>query len=530
MRFRTCLTALFLLGLSATALAQQSDNYRGNLRDQNIKIEGSALPIVFLNVNHQTIQRDSYVLAEMRIVNGKSNYSDTLAHPGQKTNYAGHIALKYRGNSSFNLSDKKPFAFKTLKTADLNGKKDKVKLLGMAKDNTWALLAPFSDKSMMRDVLTFELSRPYMDFTPHARYCELILDGTYYGIYILIERPTKGSGRLDLHDPGEDGDLTGDFHVEIDRDDDPNYKSKYHPTCMYYSSELTLSNKDIKYQYKDPEQEDFGKLPVGTQNAINAAINTMEESFRKVDYTGPEGYRKQIDVTSWIGYLLATEFAMNIDGYRLSTNLYKYSDKRAAKEGLDPRWKMTLWDFNIAYGNADYFEGDRTNIWQYEFNDRRGFNTTDSELVPFYWKKLMADTAFVSEVKQRWALYRQGNFTQQHIMQVVDSISSMLTRSGAIDRNQKAYEIIGRYVWPNFFVGQTYEQEIGYLKRFIENRLTFMDEQLGFDPSGIATVGSGKQPKLRRIYTIDGRPISRPQRGVNILKYSDGTSKKVIIR
>lgn len=42
------------------------------------------------------------------------------------------------------------------------------------------LLAPFSDKSMMRDVLAFELVRPYFDFMPSVRYGELILDGTYH--------------------------------------------------------------------------------------------------------------------------------------------------------------------------------------------------------------------------------------------------------------------------------------------------------------------------------------------------------------
>lgn len=42
------------------------------------------------------------------------------------------------------------------------------------------LLAPFSDKSMMRDVLTIELVRPYSDFVASAQYGELILDGTYH--------------------------------------------------------------------------------------------------------------------------------------------------------------------------------------------------------------------------------------------------------------------------------------------------------------------------------------------------------------
>lgn len=42
------------------------------------------------------------------------------------------------------------------------------------------LLAPFSDKSMMRDVLTIELVRPYSNFVPSVRYGELILDGTHH--------------------------------------------------------------------------------------------------------------------------------------------------------------------------------------------------------------------------------------------------------------------------------------------------------------------------------------------------------------
>lgn len=42
------------------------------------------------------------------------------------------------------------------------------------------LLAPFSDKSMMRDVLTIELLRPYFDFVASVRCGELILDGTYH--------------------------------------------------------------------------------------------------------------------------------------------------------------------------------------------------------------------------------------------------------------------------------------------------------------------------------------------------------------
>lgn len=464
----------------ATAGAQQWDNYRSKLRNKNVQIVKTNLPIVFMNVQGKQIDRTKRILARMKIIDngsGQFNYGDTVAYPNQTVDYEGYVALKYRGNSSFDNSDKKPYSFRPLKTSvlpDDGGDKDKVKILGMGKDNDWALLAPFSDKSMMRDVLTFELARPYFRFVPHARYCELILDGTYYGIFILTERPTKGKQRLDLHDPGKDGgDLTGDYHVEIDRADDPYYLSKYYALDGKNGNELT--NKTIKYQYKEPEEEDFADLPVGTNGALIREIDRMEDAFYASNYREPDGYRKYINVTSFIDYMLATEFAYNIDGYRLSTGLYKYSKTRAAKEGLDDRWQMLLWDFNIAYGNANYNYGERTDLWQYDFNTRA---EADIEFVPFYWYRLLDDPAYVNELKERWKTYRTGSYTEENITAKIDSIAHLLTSGGAMERNQMAYETIGRSVWPNYFVGKTYASEIDYLKGWITRRLQFMDREL----------------------------------------------------
>ena len=123
-----------------------------------------------------------------------------------------------------------------------------------------------------------------------------------------------------------------------------------------------LSWEDIHYQYKSPDDEDWASLPAGTQRALQQEIDKMESSFLADDWQDPEGgYRNYIDETSFIDYLLSTEIAMNIDGYRLSTNLYKYSNTRAEQTGIDPRWKMSLWDFNIAWGKCQLLQrtGDR---------------------------------------------------------------------------------------------------------------------------------------------------------------------------
>lgn len=463
-----CLTALY---------AQRADNYPPT-KNAQVKLSETNLPIVFIDVNGKMILREERITAKIKIIDngtGKTNYADLAARPDQKVDYEGYISLKYRGNSSFNSSDKKPYGFKTIaKPLEEGGKKVKVSLLGLGKDNDWVLLAPFADKTMIRDVLTFELGRPYLDWVPSSRHVEVVVDGKYYGIYILTERPGKGKNRLNLHDPGEDGgDLTGDWCVEIDRDDEDHYyRSKYHPYGRYGTVDNT---KYITYQYDDPEYEDFADLPAGTEKAIQKSIDDMEDCFAGDNYKDPvNGYRKYIDVTSFIDYMLSTEFTFNVDGYRLSSHMYKYSETRAKNEGLDSRWKCTLWDYNIALGNADYYKGSRTDLWQYDMNSRE----TDNQLVPFWWKRLIDDPAYQTDLKARWAEYREGQYADDRIEAKIDSLATLLTSGGAMERNEAAWGMFGRYVWPNAYVGYSFNDEISYLKRWIKSRLTFMDKKL----------------------------------------------------
>ena len=120
-----CLAYLF-------ATAQQWDNYKSSLRNRYVKISKTNLPIVFIDVGGNIIQRNTRILARMKVIDngaGRYNYGDTAAYPNQTVDYEGYVALKYRGNSSFNNSDKKPYSFKTLKTnvrPDNGGKKKNV--------------------------------------------------------------------------------------------------------------------------------------------------------------------------------------------------------------------------------------------------------------------------------------------------------------------------------------------------------------------------------------------------------------------
>lgn len=477
--------------MSLTMFSQSRDNYRSLLLDKNVKIEKTNLPIVFINTNGRMIRTDDYILAKMKILHngdGSLNFSDTVNFPGQHIDYEGDIALKYRGNSSFSSSDKKPLAFRTLASNVLpvnGGEKQKVKILGMKKDNKWGFIAPWADETMFRDVLSFELGRPWFDWVPSARMCEVILDGTYYGIYALCERTSGGKHRMNLNTPGEDdGDLSGDYHVAIDHGYNPYYASKHHPWQSLDGSRVaTWFN--IKYEYKDPDNDEFDALPTGTRQALHKEIDKMEDSFMADNWLDEnEGYRKYIDVQSFIDYMLATELSMNIDGYRLSTHLYKRSNQRQITESLDPRWKTTLWDYNIAWGNANYYGGDRTDQWQYMMNI---YNQGDDCPIPFYWYKMLQDEEYVSALKERWRQYRESNHSTPRIMAVVDSLSTMLKAEGAAERNERAWGIFTRNnIWPLPYYAQDYDDAVDYLKDWIQQRLRFMDKYL-LPPRNIET-------------------------------------------
>ena len=175
---------------------------------------------------------------------------------------------------------------------------------------------------------------------------------------------------------------------------------------------------------------------------------------------------------------------MNIDGYRLSTHLYKRSNQRQITESLDPRWKTTLWDYNIAWGNANYYGGDRTDQWQYMMNI---YNQGDDCPIPFYWYKMLQDEEYVSALKERWRQYRESNHSTPRIMAVVDSLSTMLKAEGAAERNERAWGIFTRNnIWPLPYYAQDYDDAVDYLKNWIQQRLRFMDKYL-LPPRNIET-------------------------------------------
>ena len=461
----------FSIILSFTILSVWAISYPYNPSKQ-VNFTSSNLPIVVIELDEPIKEKwkEELSSATITIISHKdgtpNRMSDMAGTPDYTDNtifdYRGKIGIRHRGSSSFSMSDKKPFQ---VRTEEPNGKKRKVNILGMGADDNWTFLAPYADKSLMRDVLVFELANGHFEYTPKARYCELVLEGIYQGIYIIAARAREGDYRLQLPKPGTSGDdLTGGYLLDIDRTDDPGFYSNYNARNK---NGQDIFGSFIYFQYKYPNAEDL--LPQ-QKEYIENFIHHLEDVLNDKNYTDPvNGYRAYIDTLSAIDYILTEEFTHNVDGYRLSTPIYKHNDKK------DPRLKFSIWDFNLSLGNNNYMGAHYTYGWGY-----LDFSNEKNVYIPFWFQRMMEDPLFHEALKKRWCHYRSTSYTIDHINQKIDSLTAHLNEAQA--RNFTAWNILGKYVWPNVVWYDTWKEEVDYLKRFISNRIKWIDDEFNIHP------------------------------------------------
>jgi spore coat protein CotH len=238
----------------------------------------------------------------------------------------------------------------------------------------------------------------------------------------------------------------------------------------------------------------------------------MEDALAADDFTNPDtGYRQYLDPMSFIDQQLSQEISGNVDGYRLSTNIYKHRDSQ------DPRFKTALWDFNLAFSNSNIANAKGTDFWRYQNSYLTSSNAYNK--VPFWWMRLMEDPAYVTQLKARYTQYRNENYSNRHIEATIDSITSLLSEDGALQRNNAAWKM---------FNSTTYDMEIDRIKQWIRERISWMDEQLEYDPSGIMVPSANFNKQIVGYYTLKGERIDKPHgHSIIIVRYSDGTARKI---
>jgi len=327
----------------------------------------------------------------------------------------------------------------------------------------WVLYAPYTDKSLLRDALTFYIGQKLGNWHPDFKFCEVYVNGSYEGIYMLVEKIKRDNNRLNLDKlslTANSGDsLTGGYVLKVDKTQDLSNNQYFtsYPSVSYPNA------RNYNYTYVYPK---FDEITSSQKTYIKQFIQTFETALNGTAYTNDQtGYKKYIDIPSFIEFQIMQEFGNNVDGYRYSTFFYKERDSKGGKFYAGP-----LWDFNLCYGNVDYSPDNlSTTKWLYT-----KFGT--NEAYPMhYWARLMQDPFYVQLLKLRYGQLRNNALKTDSIVSFIDSTIAYL--GPAVNRNYNRWPILGQYVWPNAYVPNTYADEITYFKTWIKNRLTWMDTQ-----------------------------------------------------
>jgi hypothetical protein len=226
------------------------------------------------------------------------------------------------------------------------------------------------------------------------------------------------------------------------------------------------SSGTIGFQMHDPELSELQSVQL---NYIRSYITQWETALNGPNFQDPvNGYASFIDIGSFIDYTLINELSKNVDGYRLSAFLYKERFSEGGKLVAGP-----LWDFNLTYGNADYCQGWQTTGWELDFNSYCGGGGWDN---PFWWKRLLQDPWYATQMNCRWQELRSGVLSNAYLNNYIDSLANVLTVPAT--RHYEKWPILGVYVWPNYYIGATYQEEINNLKTWLAARLTWMDNNM----------------------------------------------------
>jgi hypothetical protein len=421
----------------------------------------SNLPIIVINTGGQAISDEPKIIADMGIIFNGPGQRNNLTDP--YNNYNGKIGIEIRGSSSQSFP-KKQYG---VELRDALGNGIAASLLGMPAEEDWVLFAPYNDKSLMRDVLAYKLGRDLGRYAPRTKFCEVVLNGQYMGVYVLIEKVKRDKNRVDIArlDPQEisGDDLTGGYIIKIDKETGSGNGGWFSDFLPPNRS----SSQRIYYQYDYPKADN---ISAPQRQYIQQFMFTFESVLNSSTYNDPfNGYSKYIDVDSFIDYFIINEVSKNVDGYRLSTYLHKDKNSNGGKLHMGP-----IWDYNLGFGNADYCTKGDPEGWVTNFNN---LCSQDFWLIPFWWDRLYQDAAYRNKLGLRWAELRENELQTSRILTYIDSVASVLNVE-AQQRNFQRWPVLNRYVWPNYFVGPTFDSEISWLKGWVTQRLQWMDIQM----------------------------------------------------
>ena len=374
----------------------------------------SGLPVVIINTpNNQDItSKEDYVENTLMSV----LQMDIMDEFCELTN------MKGRGNSTW-AAPKKPYAIKFDK---------KKSLMDLPEDKSWVLLANYYDATLLRNDLAFFMGNEIstLDWTPHYQQVDLILNGQYKGIYQLGEKVKISKKRVNV---GDDG-----FLLEVDAKADANEVTF---NVTHIGQPINIKEPDVVV-----DGEDYNYI---VDYLTNADAVLFSENWLDAE----DGYKKYIDMSSFVDWYLINEIAKNNDAI-FYTSCYM-NLKRGGKLKMGP-----LWDFDVAFGGYPW-EPRASEI----SNLTTGFYIKDVSWI----NRMFNDPEFLSLVKER---FNDFYSRKQDMLDHIDSKAAIIIEK--VIEDNKLWGRITIKTASNEEVKVAYQEKVNQLKTWLSTRLEWL--------------------------------------------------------
>ncbi len=485
--------ACFEPGLAPSLVVSHA--YR--MLDEDLFAFSSNLPLVVIDTFNQPIGFMDYSTASVRFISPDGSRANLLAD----ADYDGRIDLKRRGFTSLRF----PKMSFTLKMRNDDGEKVKARVFGLPDDSDWVLYAPYVDKTLIRDVLGYELSNSMGRYAPRTRLVEVFIHRSsspltardYAGVYVLVEKIKRSKDRVDIAklkpEDNTEPEISGGYILKRDHGamkGGRNFGGNSPPRPSNDGVGF-ITPRGLHLFHVEPDEDE---LTEAQKKWVARYFTDFERALHGSKFTDPhEGYSKYLDVDAFIDHFWLVELTKNVDAFRYSAYLQK---PRGGKIIMGPAW-----DWNLSFGNADYYDAYETGGWYYE-------NLRDIEISWIY--RLKQDPDFMQRCTDRWAELRRDIAAPDRLLARVDALRSQLQE--AQQRNFRKWPVMGREIRPNYFVGPTYDAEINWMKIWIKDRIAWIDRQFPPVPrlsEKPGTLAPGTKLKLTAgtgeiYYTTDG--------------------------
>lgn len=401
----------------------------------------SNLPIIEISTQTQVI--NNYTKAQVQFktydhVSGMNHFKIDAPI------YNAYALLEWQGWSSVG-SPKKNF---DIDLVDSSGLRVDAALLSMPAENDWVLKGEYTDRTLIKNNLVFDLYEKMGHYAPRTRLCEVVLDGEYIGVYTLQEKVKRNAERVKVQALTPDElsypSISGAYIFEMNPiGANPDWFSAFPPI-----NDAT-TNYDVEFKMIYPKRS---SIPMQQLNYLKAFTDSMELALLAPTFQDSLlGYRAFIDVYSFIDFMLLAEFAANYDTYARSFYLVKEPKNDGNKIKVGPPW-----DFDRTFG----YDWPSPQGWVWQI-------TNYYWPFPFWWSKFWSDEQYRKEAECRWKSYRTDALSDAAIQQVLDSLETRI--AVAVTRND--------FVWKDQN-NLSYSSYRDTLHSWISQRLNWIDDSL----------------------------------------------------